>query len=74
MMRLRLLRLVIGLKISRQFFYQGEAKPNAPNRNNFSRALSKLQVIMRNSDWLIVLFAHAVIGQSNYFGVGNSLA
>ena len=28
---------------------------------------------MRNSDWLIVLFAHAVIGRSNYFGVGDSL-
>ena len=28
---------------------------------------------MRNSDWFIVLFAHAVIGRSNYFGVGNSL-
>ena len=42
-------------------------------RTLFSRTLSKLQVIMRNSDWLIVLFARAVIGRSNYFGVGNSL-
>ena len=42
-------------------------------RTLFSRTLSKLQVIMRNSDWLIVLSAHAVIGRSNYFGVGNSL-
>ena len=41
-------------------------------RTLFSRTLSKLQAIMRNSNWLIVLFAHAVIGRSNDFGVGNS--
>ena len=31
--------------------------------NDFSRALSKLQVITRNSDWLIALFSPVVIGQ-----------
>ena len=55
--RLRLLRLVIGLKISRHFFNQSEAKPNTPYSSEFSRTLSKLQVITKNSDWLIVLFA-----------------
>ena len=36
----------------------------------FSRALRKLQVIARNSDWSIALFASVVIGRSNYFGIG----
>lgn len=41
---LRFLRLVIGLKIPRQFFNQWEAKPKpiAPRTLEFSRALSKL--------------------------------
>ena len=38
----------------------------------FPRALSKLQVIVRNSDWLIVLFAPVVIGRSKNFGIGFS--
>ena len=33
---------------------------------NFSRALSKFQVITRNSDWLVVLFVPVVIGRSNW--------
>ena len=37
---------------------------------NFTHALSKLQVIARNFDWLIALFAPVVIGRSNYFGIG----
>ena len=37
--------------------------------HGFSGALSKLQVIAGNSDWLIGLFAPAVIGRSNYFGI-----
>ena len=46
---LRLLRLVIGLKDSRHFFNQWEAKPKpiAPHTRDFSRALSELQVIAR---------------------------
>ena len=36
----------------------------------FSNALSKLQVVGRNSDWLIALFAPVVIGLSNYFSIG----
>ena len=39
---------------------------------DFSRALSKLQVIARNCDWLVALFAPVVIGQSNCFGFGFS--
>ena len=55
---LRLLRLVIGLKDSRQFFNQWEAKPKsiAPCTHDFSRASSELQVIARNCDWFIALF------------------
>lgn len=53
--RLRLPRLVIGLKISRQYFNQWEAILNAPYRRDVYRALCKWKVIMRNSDWLIVL-------------------
>ena len=37
---------------------------------DFSRPLSKLQVIARNSDWFIALFAPNVIGRSDYFGIG----
>ena len=69
---LRLLRLVIGLKDSRQFFSQWEAKPKpiAPCTGNFFRASGKLQVISRNSDWFMALFASVVIGRSSYFGFG----
>ena len=71
---LRLLSLVIGLKDFRQFFNQWEAKPKptAPRTDDFSRALSELQVIASNSDWLITLSAPVVIGRSNYFGFGVS--
>ena len=70
--RLRLLRLVIGLKESRQFFNQWEAKPKpiAPCTRDFSRASSELQVIARNCDWFIALFVPVVIGRSNCFGLG----
>ena len=72
--RLRLLRLVIGSKIWRQIFNQREekSKPIAASTRDFSRALSKLQVIARNSDWFIALFAPVVIGRSNNFGIAFS--
>ena len=72
--RLRLLRLVIGLKDSRQFFSQWEAKlkPIAPCTRDFFRVLSKLQVIARNCDWSIAVFNPIVIGRSNPFGFGFS--
>ena len=62
--------LMIGLKISRHFFNQWEAKPKqiAPCTRDFCRVSSKLQVIARNSDWFIALFAPVVIGPTNYFG------
>ena len=71
---IRLLRLVIGLKDSRQFFHQREAKskPFAPCTRDFSCALSELQVIARNCDWFIALSAPVVIGRSNCFGFGFS--
>ena len=65
-----MLRLVIGLKDSRQFFNQSEAKPLAPCTCDFSRASSEFQVIARNSDWFMALFVPVVIGQSDYFGFG----
>ena len=37
---------------------------------DFSRALSKFQIIARNYDWFIALFAPVVIGRSNCFGFG----
>ena len=71
---LRLLRLVIGLKDSRQFFNQWDAKPKpiAPCTRDFSRASSELRVIARNCDWFIALSAPVVIGRSNCFGFGFS--
>ena len=67
---LRLLRLVVGLKDSRQFFNQWESKPKpiAPCTRDFSRASSELRVIAKNCDWFIALPAPVVIGRSNYFG------
>ena len=62
-------------KISRQFFIQWEAKPKriAPYTRDFSRALSKLQVICRDSDgFIVLLLARVVIGWSNNFGIGFS--
>ena len=38
------------------FLSQLEAKPIAGCSRDFSRALSKLQVITRNCDWFIALF------------------
>ena len=35
---------------------------------DFSRPLSKLRVVGRNSDWFIALFPPVVIGRWNYFG------
>ena len=72
--RLRLLRLVIGLKDSRQFFNQWEAKPKPiiPCTRDFSRALNELQVISRSCDWFIAVSAPVVIGRSNCFGFGFS--
>ena len=62
------------IKESRQFFNQWEAKPKpiAPCTRDFSRASSELQVIARNCDWFMALFAPAVIGGSNCFGFGFS--
>ena len=72
-----LLRLVIGLKISCQPVSQPMTSRTKTNctlctHNNFSRTLSKLQVIAKNSDWFITLFAPVVTGWGNYyFGVGS---
>ena len=64
------------LKNVAPFFNQlGEAKPKpiAPCTCDFSRALSKLQVITRNCDWFIALFAsELMISRSNYCAIGFS--
>ena len=52
--------------------YQPMKSKTKTNRNSharFSRALSKLHGITTNLDWFIALFALAVIGRSNYFGI-----
>ena len=41
---------------------------------DFSRALSNLQVMSRNSDWFTALFTPVVIGRSYYFGIDFSTA
>ena len=71
---LRLLRIVIGLKDSRKFFNQWEAKtkPIPPCTRDFSRASSELQVIASNGDCCIAPFVPLVIGRSNCFGFGFS--
>ena len=53
------------------FFNQVEVKPKPITlcKHGFFCTLSNLQVITRNSDWFIVLFAPVVIGQSNHFGI-----
>ena len=48
---------------------KSKIKTNRTLYARFSRALSELQVIARNSDWLLPLFAPVVIGRSNYFGI-----
>jgi len=47
-------------------------KPIATCTRDFSRPLSNLQVIAKNSDWFIALFAPLVIGLRYYLGFGFS--
>ena len=67
--RLQLQCLMIGLKISRLFFNQYEAKPPFAR---ISHAFRKLHVCSRNFDWFIALPTPVVIGRSYYFGLGFS--
>ena len=70
---LRLLRLVIGLKESRQFSTNEKQNQNQYYvRLIFSRASRELQLIARNFDWFIALFVPVLIGRSNCFGFGFS--
>jgi len=48
---------------------QNQAHWPMASRRDFSRALNKLQLIARNSDWFIALFVLVGIGQSNYLGI-----
>ena len=51
---------------------EAKPKPIPPCMCDFSRALIELQVIGRNCDWFIALFAPVVIGWSYCFGFGFS--
>lgn len=51
-----------------------ELKPITPCTRDFSHALCKLQVISRNSEWVIALFSSVVIARRNeYFGTGFAI-
>ncbi len=65
-----LLRLVIGLKISRHFLSQSELKqkPIVTRSRTFSRASCQLHVFASSFDWFTGLSVSFVIGQSNYYG------
>ena len=52
--------------------WEAKPKPIAPYTRDFSRASSELQVIARNCDWFMALFAPVMIGRSNCFGFGFS--
>ena len=58
---------VIGEKISPSFSTNLKQIQNQSYHVHvmFSRPLSKLQIIARNSDWFIALFAPVVIGRNN---------
>ena len=66
---------MIGLKISPLFSINEKQNQNQWQpacRGDFSRALSKLQVIASDSDWFIALFSPVVIGRSNNFDIVSS--
>ena len=75
-MSFRLLLLEPGFK-SRDSFSTNE-KQKKKIRSHLERAIfpalcaSYRYAIVKNSDWLIVLFAPVVIGRSTYFGMGFS--
>ena len=69
-----LITVKLSLKEFRASFPTNEKpKTIAPCTCDSSRALSELQVIARNSDWFIALFAPVVIGRRNYFGFDGHL-
>ena len=49
---------------------RGKPKPIATCTRDFSRVLSNLHGIGTNLDWFVGLFARALIGRSNYVGIG----
>ncbi len=68
-----LLRLVIGLKITRHFLSQSEVKPQpiVTRLRTFSRASCRQHVFASSFDWLTGLSVSFVIGQSRNFGFGG---
>ena len=57
------------LKSLAAFFQPITSKTNRILARDFFRALKKLEIIARNSDRFIVLFAPVVIGRSYYFAI-----
>ena len=51
---------------------RSKTRTNRVCMSDFSRTLSKFQIIPRNCDWFITVFAPVVIGCSNCFGFGFS--
>ena len=49
-----------------------KTKTNRTIYTSFFRALSELQVISRNCDWFIALFARVLIGRGDCHGLGFS--
>ena len=45
-----------------------KTKPNRAMHASFFQRFERVQVIARNCDWFIALFAPVVIGRSNCFG------
>ena len=61
---------MIGLKSRASF--STNRRQNENQLRYFSRIVNKLQVIARNFDWFIALFALVVIGRRIKFGIGFS--
>ena len=67
--------LLLLLKILAPVFQPLKSKTKnngTPCAHDFCCSLSKLQIIVKISDWFMVLFAPVVILQGNYFGIGFS--
>ena len=71
-----LAKAIARLRDLLQNFRASSSTNEKQNKNKsllrFSRLLTKLHLIARNSDWFIELFASYVIGWCNYIGIGFS--
>jgi len=67
-------RNYVIVKTRASFSTNEKQNHNQSCTRDFSRASSELQVIARNCDWFMALFVRVVIGWSNCFGFGFSIA